>query len=147
MQRSRELAEQLREQCGENRPFLFTQRCKQLDQNTRDDPGRLIEQCFALWGEAVHSDPPAAGSPLHETLSHQPLGQCTKCLVGVEGKLSEVMHRTTGIPMDLAERIPLHQTDSQWNKLDIERPMISILCPFDQKPKGFERIRHIYNPI
>jgi hypothetical protein len=55
------------------------------------------------------------------------------------------MHGRTGIPVDLAQRIPLNKTDPQWSKFCIDRPMISMLCPLDQKPEGLERMRH--NPI
>ncbi len=99
----------------------------------------LVEKTSTLLGKDVDENASPALSPLDEAGPQEAGGEGPKGLVRVERQLGETVHRSSGIAVDLAQRVPLHQADAERVQCRIKCTMMTMLDRLDEVPQAFER--------
>lgn len=99
----------------------------------------LIQKILTLRGQFMGKHTTAALPAIDQARIEQPLSQCSESLIGIERGFGQRVHRSAGVPLDLPQRVPLHQRDTKLRQGTIEGTMVTVLHGLDAMGSIFDQ--------
>lgn len=94
---------------------------------------------FPRWRQLVRHRPARSILADDQPALNEATGQRSEGLIGIEAQQRQLMLGRVRIAFDLAQSIPLNQTDAKRRQRFVKLSMMTVLNALDEKAKDFRR--------